>query len=98
MCSTYSSFTRSGPQTKTAKVFSRVDDVRDVETRLLRRRGPVDEHGEMVEQGALGFRDVTLDQLEVGAADLDAPVTVRRNPYSSHPRAAASGSGERSAT
>ena len=88
LCSTYSIFTRSGPQTKTASVFgasttsatSMPAPLRVLE-RLL---GRVDEHREVVEQRPLGIAGLAGVELDVRAADLDA----RRRPSGAKPNRA----------
>ena len=80
-CSTYSIFTRSGPQTKIAYVFGRVDDVGHLHARLLGlaesflRR--VHEHRKVVEKRPLGIARLAVVELDERAADLDPLLTVR---------------------
>ena len=81
-CSTYSIFTRSGPQTKTASVFgasttsaTSMPSLLRVLERLVRR---VDEHGEMVQERLLGISRLTLMELDERAADLDPRLVLGR--------------------
>ena len=73
-----------------------VDDVGDLDSQLLCGRSGVDEHPEVVEERSLRLARVSLDELEVGAPDLDAVRVVRsaRSRTSATPAAAAAGSGE----
>ena len=59
LCSTYSSFTRSGPQTKTAYVFAASTTFVDLDSLLLRLvdvlRRRLDSHRQMVQKRTLGL-------------------------------------------
>ena len=78
MCSTYSIFTRSGPQTNTAYVFGASTTSATSCGQLLRVVRAVDEHGEVVQERPLRLRRIAGVELEERAADLDARNTVAR--------------------
>ena len=60
LCSTYSSLTRSGPQTKTANVFGASTTSATSTPSSCAGAGRVDEHAEVVEQRPLGLAGVAL--------------------------------------
>ena len=75
LCSTYSSLTRSGPVDEDRVRVRRVDDLVDLDSKLLGLvdvvRGRLDAHGQMVQQRPLGLGRVALMKLDEGATDLD---------------------------
>ena len=78
----YSSFTRSGPQTKSASVFGASTKSVDLDAELLGLGlvllDRVDEDAEVVEQRPLRRARIALPQLEPGAADLQPAVVAGR--------------------
>ena len=103
LCSTYSIFTRSGPQTKTAIRVRGVDEVGDLDARVLGLRamllGRLDEDGEVVQQRPLRVAGVALVELDEGAArPRRAGGPAGSKPKRVYSSAVASGSADHSAT